>query len=535
MKDYYTEPERSIPVYRQVDVCVVGGSQSGVAAAVCAARNGAKVLLVERNPFLGGQSVATMVTQWKKLAFINNLGAVCARGIAKEFLDSILAKGGSDQLFFDPPGCEEMRDGEEWLDIESIKLTLLEFCETAGVDLLVSSLAVDTIVDRSEKNPKVTGVIIENKSGRQAVLANVVVDASADLDVVFRALGEEGVILNPVEERLEPEWYVYAGGVDNNIFIEYVIESDDINANPSWTTKYERIEDDRGGHQFIRRRRSSRTPAASWGFSYPSKNKPDKIWHHLKTNRLILLAGFRTIIEKADQMDLLKPFKDLRQIFKVPQRIGMKWVGHDTWCISIRGNAFDATDAEELSRRECLRVKLDSAMMKILQLIPGWDKTYIARSSFRLGLRETRLLRAVTMLTADDILDPPDFDRPDRVGRSGGHDPGRNYNWKSYPIPFGVLVPEKLNGVICTARPVGAADLIAKDAHRGIVPTTVMGQAAGTAAALSVNSKVEIRDVDVAQLQDALRKADVVLEVETIDLKTIPNPIPWETQKIGNE
>ena len=134
------------------------------------------------------------------------------------------------------------------------------------------------------------------------------------------------------------------------------------------------------------------------------------------------------------------------------------------------------------------------------------------------------------MLTAEDILDPPDFDRPDCVGRSGGHDPGRNYNRKAYPIPYGVLVPEKLDGVICTARAVGAADPVAKDAHRGIVPTTVMGQAAGTAAALAVKSGTEIRDVDIQELQKILREADVVLDVETIELDTIPDPVPWQTQ-----
>ena len=530
MQSFATEPERQIPVVREVDVCVVGGSQSGVAAAVCAARNGATVLLIERNPFLGGQSVGTMVTQWKKLAFINNLGAVCARGIAREFLDAILAKGGSDQLFSDPPGCPEMRDGEEWLDVEAIKFTLLESCENAGVELLLDTMVVDSIVARTEHAPQVTGVIIENKSGRQAALAKVVIDASADLDVVYRAIGEEGVIANPVADRLLPAWYIYVGGVDNDTFIRFAIESDEVRTDPSWLPKYTRVDDGKGGHTWTRTTHDPKRRGRS--FSYPSKKHPEKLWEHLRTNRLIMLAGFRGIIKEAASRGLLEPFQEAREFINAPSGIYTKWVGHDLWSVATYMHSYDATDAEVNSHRECLKVKIDAAMIKILRLIPGWENAYIARSSYRIGLRETRLLKAVTMLRGDDIIEPPDFDRPDVVGRSGGHDPGRNYARRAYPIPYGTLVPEVLNGVICTSRAVGAADHVARDANRGIVPTIVMGQAAGTAAALAVKHGTQIRHVDIGELQDTLRRADVVLDVETIEPDTVPDELPWETQRL---
>jgi len=486
---YITEPERRTPVFREIDVCVVGGSPSGVAAAVCAARNGARVLLIERDPYLGGQSVGTMVTQWEKRAFINNLGAVCTRGIAKEFLEAIIAKGGSDRLWTDPPGCEEMRDGEEWLDLEAIKLTLLEFCEDAGVELLLSTLVVDAIVDRRGQRPRVTGVIIENKSGRQAVLAQVVVDASADLDVVYRAIGEEGVILPPVQDRMAPGYYTYFGGVDNAAFIEYVLTTDTVHG-------------------------------------YPSKRNPHKVRHHLETGRLLYFHGFSDILAKAEDRGLLQPYRQAQQqgLIKAPSHITMKWVGHDHWNAGIHALCpFDGTDAEALTRYDCLRVKLDYALLKIVHLIPGWERAYIARASQRIGLRETRVLRAVTMLTQEDIFNP-DHHRPDAIGRSGGHDPGKNTLRKAYPIPYGCLVPEKLDGVICAARAIGAADRVALNAHRGITPTIVVGQAAGTAAALAVKSGIALRDVDIQHLREALRKADVVLDVETVPLNTIPEP-----------
>jgi ribulose 1,5-bisphosphate synthetase/thiazole synthase len=513
---YIVEPERKVPVFREVDVCVVGGSPSGVAAAVCAARGGARVLLVEREPHLGGQSVGTMVVQWEKRAFINNYGAVCTRGIAKEFLDAILAKGGSDQSFFDPPGCEEMRDGEEWLDVEAIKLTLLEFCEEAGVELLLSTWVVDTLVDRSEARPRVTGVIIENKSGRQAVLARVVIDASADLDVVYRAVGEEGVFMRPVEQRIAPGWYTYFGGVDNERFIEYVIANEAMGDGPTWPGgKFEVHTDPQTGQQTWRQK----VVRYSGDRSYPSRKNPDKIRHHLRTGRMILFYNFSDILARAREMGLPYPSVKAMAQDEGPGRFMVKWVGHDMWAVPMGCPPFDATDGEQVSRHECFRVKADHAMLQIVRLIPGWEKATIARSSHRMGLRETRVLRAVTMLTADDIF-TPDHDRPDVVGRSGAHDPGKNVLRKAYPIPYGCLVPEALDGCLCAARPVGTADRIALDAHRGITPTIVVGQAAGTAAALAVRSApesgVEIRDVDVRRLQEMLREADVVLDVETV-------------------
>ncbi|MEA3407883.1 MAG: FAD-dependent oxidoreductase [Chloroflexota bacterium] len=497
VEDFVVEPEKRTPIFRRVDVCVVGGSPSGVAAAVCAARNGASVLLLERNPYLGGQSVGTMVTQWEKRAYINNLGAVCTRGIAKEFLDAIVAKGESDRLWEDPPGSEEMRDGEEWLDPESIKLVLVEFCQAAGVDVLWSTLVVDTVVSEGESAPRVEGVIIENKSGRQAVLADVVVDASADLDVVWHAMGEEGVIVRPVEERIPGGIYTYYGGVDNGTFVEYCLGSGTVQG-------------------------------------YPRFSNPDKVRRHLRTDRLILLRGFADVVEQAAQEGLLEPFYKMQQDYGPLLEEGnladgngslsMKWVGRDRWI--ARGSflslkPFDMTRTEEVSKREMLLMRASHYLLPILQRIPGWDHAYVARTAQRMGRRETRVLRAVTMLGKEDIFDP-DHDRADAIGRSGAHDPGKNRLWRAYPVPYGMLVPQRLDGVICAARALGFKDRVALDAHRGITPTMVVGQAAGTAAALAVQEDVEIRDVDLTELRRALRLADVVLDVETRALDTIP-------------
>ena len=105
----------------------------------------------------------------------------------------------------------------------------------------------------------------------------------------------------------------------------------------------------------------------------------------------------------------------------------------------------------------------------------------------------------------------------DAIGRSGAHDPGKNRMWAGYPIPYGTLIPEKLDGVIVCARSVGAPPKKPLDAHRGIVPSMVTGQGAGTAAALAKSSGVKLRDLDLGLLQKTLREDGVQLDHEKVE------------------
>ena len=484
IKGYYEEPAKKIPILEELDVLVVGGSPSGVAAAICAARNGAHVRLVEQYGFLGGQNVFSLVVQWEKRAFINNLGAVATRGIAKEMLDRVLEKGGSDGLWDEPPGCEEMRDGEEWLDIEAIKLTLIEMCQEAGVELLFHTTAVDSMVTKGDGGrSKVTGVIFENKTGRFAIKAKIVVDATSDLDIVWQAAGEKGCILRAPEERINAGFYVWYGGVENEKFIEYAISIDDIKGYPN------------------------------------PKLYPDKVRRHLKEEKLIIFSGFGEVLEGADNKGMLDPIMDALEDADTMGfvLIQMKRV-KDMWCMHLfHLRAPNVLDTWQTTKFEILRIKLQNLMLPVLKLMPGWEDAYVARDSIHIGKRESRLLNAVTMLTKKDIFEP-DHERSDCVGRSGAHDPGKNTLKKAYPIPYGIMVPKNLDGVVCCTRALGLADKDAISAHRGITPTIVVGQAAGTAAALAAASNIEARDLDLKKLRAALRDADVVLDIETVDL-----------------
>ncbi len=181
------EPARQIPVSRDVEVIVVGGGPAGLSAAIAAARNGAKTLLVEQFGYLGGTATASL------MACINGFrnqvepdSTQTVRGIAEEI---ILQLKGLHGLGVSPypqkpyPGLPGQLEYSYAIDTEKYKYVTLKLCVEAGVDLLLHTLCCEALVE----DGRLRGVIVENKSGRQALLAQVVVDASGDADVAARA------------------------------------------------------------------------------------------------------------------------------------------------------------------------------------------------------------------------------------------------------------------------------------------------------------------------------------------------------------
>ena len=186
MKTYH-EPARDIPVKRDVDVLVVGGGPAGLAAAIASARAGARTVLVERFGYLGGTATASL------MACINGFrnqvepdGTQVVRGIAEEIVLELKRLGGlgrspyKQKSYPTEPGQMEYSYA---IDTEAFKYVTLKMCVEAGVDVLLHTFCCDSIVE----NGVLKGVIVENKSGRQALMARVVVDTSGDADVAARA------------------------------------------------------------------------------------------------------------------------------------------------------------------------------------------------------------------------------------------------------------------------------------------------------------------------------------------------------------
>lgn len=170
-KKLISEPERKTPVVAETEVLVCGGGFAGVAAAVSAARNGAKVLLLEKDGYLGGLCTAGLVITTPPLD--NGLNAEIARRL------------GEKGVYVPTRDSEAEVVGLNFhaLDPEILKYQFGQMLLDHGVEILFHTYIVGPILD----GRTIVGVLMENKAGRQAVLAKVVVDATGDADVAASA------------------------------------------------------------------------------------------------------------------------------------------------------------------------------------------------------------------------------------------------------------------------------------------------------------------------------------------------------------
>ncbi len=170
------QPQRELPVLQRTEVLVVGGGPAGVSAAIAARRCGCKVLLVERYGHFGGLWTGGLVVL--VIGHLADGKTQVSRGIGEEMMQRL------EKL--DRGICNRGPGKDPTVDAEALKYVMVDMITEAGVDVLLHCWGVDAIMDGNT----IRGAVFESKSGRQAVLADVVVDATGDGDV-FGAAGAE--------------------------------------------------------------------------------------------------------------------------------------------------------------------------------------------------------------------------------------------------------------------------------------------------------------------------------------------------------
>lgn len=176
------------PIVGRHQVIVAGGGPSGMIAAVAAARTGADTLLIERYPFLGGNGTAGLMTCYN--GFRNQRPPETlqtVKGIPAEYIAELLRLGGVTDSDPYPKPQHDLKSGDLpyciGYDPEAAKVASFNLIRKEGVKLRLHSWAVAPMLDGS----RVTGIVVESKSGRQAMVADVVVDATGDGDIAARA------------------------------------------------------------------------------------------------------------------------------------------------------------------------------------------------------------------------------------------------------------------------------------------------------------------------------------------------------------
>ena len=194
----YTETLHT-PIVGRYQVVVAGGGPSGVIAAAAAARSGAKTILVERYPFLGGNGTAGLMTCYNGFRNQRPPDALqTVKGIPAEYIAELVRLGGVTEAVSYPQPEHHIAEGDLpyciGFDAEAAKVASLNLLKREGVALRLHSWVVGPMLEGS----RVTGILLESKSGRQGIAADIVIDATGDGDVAARA---GAPFMGPAEQR----------------------------------------------------------------------------------------------------------------------------------------------------------------------------------------------------------------------------------------------------------------------------------------------------------------------------------------------
>ena len=453
----YTEPSRLLTVHTSCDVLVVGGGTAGVVAALAAARTGADTVLIEQSGFLGGTMHGGVCGVH---SFFNNYQAYgvekkqLVKGIPGEIAQRMMDRGGCPGHIPQERGVEHFGVVTTF-DREMYKQLAFEMMEESGVRLYMHCFFCDVVKDE-EGNP--CGVIIESKNGREVIEAKRIVDTTGDGDVAFRA----GCELFPNPEPYTAGMLFAMANVDIPRLVEY-LDSEGVLENLARA--------DKG---------SDRDPYI-------------RVATHFHGN------------------DKLKAMANKLGIWGL-----FTFSCHENELTYVNGS--NAEGLENFSPEELTRVEVEtrravtrmSATLK--STFPGFERAYVTWTSSQAGIRRTRVIMCEHDLTSDEVENCARF--PDEIGLYGFHDMApvrviKNGGW--YGIPYRALVPLKVENLLVAGRMI-TSDKNAHMSTRNSASCMVQGQAAGTAAALSVREGVTPRALDPEKLRDRLRRDGVCLE-----------------------
>ncbi len=437
---------------KDVDVLVVGGGPAGISAAIASARNGAKTTLVERYGFLGGMATAGLIGPFMTSYSLNGETQII-RGIFDELVRKMEQKGGAinpSKVRAGTPYSSFLVYGHDHVapfESDVLKIVAFEMMEEAGVELMLHTYFVGSICGDN----KINGAILTNKSGLQAVEAKAIVDCTGDADVASSA----GV---PIGKGRESDGLMQPASMFFRIR----------------NVNLKKIE------QYVREHPGEKL------FAHVVKEAKKRGKFPVKRNHILLF--------ETPKGDFLVNVSRLHNV--------------------------DGTNWDSLSKAEIIGRKQVMALLDFFrENVPGLENIELVEVAPQIGIRETRHIVGEYVLTAEDILGSREFedvialnsfpiDIHDPDGSGGRFEGPRN--GKYYEIPYRCLVPLKVDWLLVAGRSISATHEAA-GSIRVMPPCVATGQAAGTAAALSIRNGLPPRKLDVKHLQETLMSQNVYL------------------------
>ncbi|CAG7648580.1 FAD-dependent oxidoreductase [Paenibacillus allorhizosphaerae] len=428
-------PAESIPISKQADVVVIGGGPSGIAAAIASARNGAKTLLIEQRGYLGGMGTVSLVPAF--CPFTDKEKPVI-RGIGLELLEQMKQNCSAEYQ-------RMYRSSLDWvpIDPEVLKRVYDEAVLACGVELLYHTF-VGQIV-KSDDDHHVHTIVVLNKSGRSAIEAKYVIDATGDADIAalagapFQKGGSAG--------EMQPGTMCYlVTNADRKAFTRYLKESGDSGQIHLAVEKAQQAGDLPAGRKKVS------------GFAWLSDHLVGVNFGHV----------FGVDGTKAE--DLTKGAVEGRRLAKIQVDFLRRYVpGFEHAHLTATG--------EQIGIRETRRIVGDYILT---------EDDFVNTRSFADDIARNAYFIDVHLATSGDQMSiyrlPP------------GH---------SHGVPYRCLLPKGLDNVWVAGRS-ASADRIVQSSLRVMPNCFAMGQAAGTAAALAAEHSMTSRDVPIGRLQERL-------------------------------
>jgi len=465
---------------KEYDIIVAGGGMAGVMSAIAAARNNAKVLIIDQNGYFGGSLTACGVGPM--MTFFAGEKQVI-KGLGEELVQRMKARDYSPGHILDSTNFISYVTP---FSAEGMKIVLDEMIEEAGCDVLFHTYMIGV----DYKDDKITSLYLSNKNGVSKYHAKIFIDASGDGDIanasnVAMQVGREcDNAMQPMTMNLK----LY--GVD--------------------TTKLKAVV-----HEDPTR--------------FPRLNRDIKVMD--TTSRLSFIGFEKEFNEAKSRGEISIPREDI--LFFETNILG-EVIMNTTRVINHNGvDAQSISEAEMIARKQC-----EELYHFVRKYIPGFENAQVAFSGPSIGMRSTRQIIGKYVLSAQDIISrkkftstiahsgyPIDIHNPKGEGTTAIHASNKEINEQDahafdrsifddyYSIPFEVMMTNEYKNLLVCGRCVSAS-FEAQAAIRLTPTITAMGQACGVAATMALESE-NVNDVNIAKLQDMLIQQGSYIEKYT--------------------
>lgn len=450
----------------QCDIAVIGGGPAGLATAITAARAGKRVLLLEKNGYLGGNLTLGLPL----LGFLDENGNKCIAGFGEEFVNRLQAMGAC----YGVRPCPKHNSVAN-VDAEMVKILALQMCREAGVEVI---LHVETIEAQVEDGALKT-VTLYGKCNRVTVAAKIFADCTGDGDLACLAGCSYDMGRGENQEQMPPTVMCTIEGVDDNALLDHVEKhpeemkpmSATIQTKPGYDAAYFRADPN---YVFV-------------GMT--------ETWRKLKEQGICPVARGNIIV--------------INGVHK-----GQMYV-NTTRLLDV-----DGTDVLDLTRGETEgHLQLQKLVETLRAHVPGFENCYISSIAPSIGIRETRRIKGVSTLNLEQALEG---EIPEDTVCLSGYTIDIHYNNGSgtlfhklerpFGIPYGCLVSSEIENLMFAGRCISVDDHVVGSTR--VMPCCMaMGQAVGNAAAMAVTENIAPHKVDVNALRQTLLTQNAILSL----------------------